>query len=313
METNLKLNYIIAGERRSGTTFLHNLLFQQENIAINKKADFDYFIDDEVKTGTTYKKIKESDERWHRDHSREDFLSQLEFTNNSSIKGLKNADFFYWANAHRKAKTWFPDLKIILVLRNPIKRAFSHYANEVIKGREPLSFEEAIAMEEQRFSESDYARLHLSYVDRGFYHKSLERLLETFNSSKVLIILDFELYINPQSQVDRIAQFLGFKASEVRIAQHAKNQNFKLEKRNSGIVNALSPLVPGYIRVMNFFITRMTNERNRRNELRAKWYMPFYRKKEFKIGKEAERILYQRYADSIRQLEATLNRKTGWI
>lgn len=305
-----KLDFIVAGVRRGGTTFLHSLLMQQENCAVHTKADFEYFIDDEVKEN---KKQKESAQRWEENHSIEGLHAALNFTNDAPIKGLKNADFLYWENSHQKAKTWFPDLKIILVLRHPVKRAYSHYVNEVIKGREHLSFEEAINHETNRIAESDYLKLHFSYIERGYYDKSLAILFKTFDPKKVLIIFDYDLYENPRQQVERIADFLGFEASPVEIIESAKNTNFTLERKNTVFVQICSPVISVYKRVLNAVIIRIAKNRNERNRLRANLYSPFYKKIEYKIKPETAIRLQQQYTASVARLSEMTALENKWF
>ena len=305
-----KLDFIVAGARRGGTTFLHSLLMQQENCAVHKKADYEYFIDDGVKENNEQ---KESAQRWKKNHSVEGLYAAMDFTNDASIQGLKNADFLYWENSHQKAKTWFPDLKIILVLRNPVKRAYSHYVNEVIKKREHLSFEEAINQEANRIAESDYFKLHFSYIERGYYDKSLTILYKTFDPKDVLIIFDYDLYKNPQQQVDRVASFLGFKATPVQIIESAKNANFTLELKNTAFVKICSPIIPIYERLLNAVIIRLVKNRNERNQLRASLYSPFYQKTEYKIKPETANYLQQQYASSVARLSEMTELGNKWF
>ena len=82
------------------------------------------------------------------------------------------------------------------------------YWNERGKGREQLSFEEAIEAEQGRIEKSDYARNHLSYVSRGFYDESLERLYRTFAPEQVYVLILEESRREPQKYMKEVYNFL---------------------------------------------------------------------------------------------------------
>lgn len=81
------------------------------------------------------------------------------------------------------------DVKIIIVLHNPVDRAFSAYKNMLRDARESLSFEEALEIEEDR-SRNGYEYLW-RYIDVGFYHRQVKAFLENFTRVKVLILEHF--------------------------------------------------------------------------------------------------------------------------
>jgi hypothetical protein len=104
-----------------------------------------------------------------------------------------------------RAAELLPDVKLIAVLRNPIDRALSHYQHEVRGGREPLSFEEALAREPERLKGEEerlrdepnyYSWNHhrYSYVHRGLYLQQLRRWVEHFPRSQLLVLQSEQLF-----------------------------------------------------------------------------------------------------------------------
>ncbi|MGB7755383.1 MAG: hypothetical protein WBL23_04905, partial [Salinisphaera sp.] len=89
--------------------------------------------------------------------------------------------YMYWHDAPRRMWEYNPNMKLIVVLRNPIDRAFSHWNMEKSRNAESLSFWDAIQNEEPRCKEAlPYQHRTYSYVDRGFYLEQLRRLWRYF-------------------------------------------------------------------------------------------------------------------------------------
>lgn len=113
-----------------------------------------------------------------------------------------------------------PDAKLIVLLRNPIERAYSHYQHEVARGYENLSFEGALAQEPERLwgeverMEHDHTYVsfehqHHSYLARGYYADQLERVLSVYHRRQILIIQSERLFSAAQSTLDEVLAFLG--------------------------------------------------------------------------------------------------------
>ena len=112
-----------------------------------------------------------------------------------------------------------PDARLLILLRNPIDRAHSHYRHCVRLGLETLSFEEALAAEGTRLegeeerlrrdprAVSDYHR-HYSYVARGLYARQLERWLKWYPREQVQVTISEALFGNPEPALARIEEFL---------------------------------------------------------------------------------------------------------
>ena len=76
-------------------------------------------------------------------------------------------------------------MRLIVILRNPIERAYSHWAMEHRRGNDPLPFNLALEQEDARCREAlPLQHRVFSYVDRGFYSAQLRRLWRFFGESK---------------------------------------------------------------------------------------------------------------------------------
>jgi hypothetical protein len=119
----------------------------------------------------------------------------------------------YWEAAAARIWQYNPAMRIIVILRNPIERAYSHWAMERGRGAEPLSFEQALAQEERRCRTAlpQQDRVY-SYVDRGLYSAQLRRLWRFFGTEAVLVLRQEELREKPQGCLDRVCTHLGVSA-----------------------------------------------------------------------------------------------------
>jgi len=113
----------------------------------------------------------------------------------------------------------------IVLLRNPVERAFSHYHHQVKKGREDLSFEKALDREAQRL-EGEEERLRnpryrgmnhrrYSYLARGRYAEQLRKWLTYFPRERFLVVKSEDLFANPGPVLEKVARFVGIRGARL--------------------------------------------------------------------------------------------------
>ncbi|NJK74003.1 MAG: ATP-binding cassette domain-containing protein [Microcoleus sp. SU_5_6] len=121
----------------------------------------------------------------------------------------------------------FPDVKLIVLLRNPVQRAWMHYNLEVAVGCEKLDFEKAIASEPDRLKgevekirsdESYYSfnHQHYSYLSRGIYVDQIKNWLDYFPREQLLILKCEDFEANPAKVFSRVLNFLDISVSAVK-------------------------------------------------------------------------------------------------
>lgn len=112
-----------------------------------------------------------------------------------------------------------PNVKVVILLRNPVDRAFSHYQHEFRSGQETLSFRDAVAMEGQRTageverlqSELDYRSAEYArhaYLDQGEYLPKVERFFKHLDRRNIMIIQSERLFLRAQEVFDEVIEFL---------------------------------------------------------------------------------------------------------
>jgi hypothetical protein len=132
---------------------------------------------------------------------------------------------YYIIHPHvpRRIAKILPQVKLIVLLRNPVDRAYSHYHHERRKGVETLSFEDAIEQEatrlvgeEQRLQYDErydsYNHQHYSYLTRGMYIDQLVRWLHIFPRDQLLIVQSEQLNIEPAVVLRQVLEYLRLPA-----------------------------------------------------------------------------------------------------
>jgi len=179
-------DFLIVGAAKSGTTSLYNYLLQHESVlpALEKEVNFWY-------------RRKKLSINWYRGNF------PMKFKLKSKITGEASTIYLKFPNIAYKIKKDLPNAKILIILRNPVDRAFSGY-NFALSDHhhESLSFADALVCEEF----SDYR--FFSYRQHGLYLKLLKPYYENFSKDQILV-LDFdELKNHPQKLMNEVCDFL---------------------------------------------------------------------------------------------------------
>ncbi len=130
------------------------------------------------------------------------------------VIGEASPIYMYWNTAPHRIWNYNPKMKWILVLRNPVERAFSAWNMETKRGAESLSFKEAIEKEPERCREASPLQHRVySYVDRGFYAHQVQQLFTIFGKDNCLILLNEDLRSDHKKTLRRVFDFLGVDSS----------------------------------------------------------------------------------------------------
>jgi hypothetical protein len=128
-------------------------------------------------------------------------------------------DYLFYPGAAERAATIVPHAKILVLLRDPVERAYSHFRHMVRLGFETLSFEEALEAEESRIAPdieamqrnpTHYCRpfVHFSYASRGLYAEQLRRWLDHFPRDQFCFIRSEDFFSDPSTTYARVLEFL---------------------------------------------------------------------------------------------------------
>jgi hypothetical protein len=129
-----------------------------------------------------------------------------------TIAGDCTPSYMYHEPTAERIWSYNPRIKLMILLRNPVDRAFAHWNMQRFKGREPLDFFDAVREEKTRIAgapPTDARRF--AYVDRGFYGQQLARLFKFFPREQLKVV-KFEDFKGKQREaLVSIFSFLGLK------------------------------------------------------------------------------------------------------
>jgi hypothetical protein len=214
-------DFIIIGAAKSGTTSLYDYLIQHPSIhpALWKEI---YFFDRYFPRGMN----------WYRANFPYK-LQKFIFTkilNKKFLTGEATPTYFHHPLAPKRISMILPSIKLIILLRNPIDRAYSHYQMEKKLGYEELTFEEAIDSEHFRLQgESEkmienpnyfsYNRQIFSYLTSGIYVDQLELWIKYFSKNQFLIIKSEDFDNDPKQTFHEVENFLGLNHAKIHFAK----------------------------------------------------------------------------------------------
>ncbi len=210
--TGMLPDYLIIGGQKCGTTSLYHYLTAHPDIRPATVREIGFF--------NTYERFSKG-LAWYRSHfpSTVEELYRRLVHRRRSLTGEADASYSISPHALRRISRILPQVRLILILRNPVDRAYSHYQHSRRIGSELLSFEEALAREEERVGaawrrmqadEYFYCREleYFTYLHRGIYIEQVEMLFRLFPQTQILILQSEELSLQPARTYERVLEFL---------------------------------------------------------------------------------------------------------
>jgi hypothetical protein len=192
-----RLDFVLAGAQKSGTTALHYFLRRHPKITMGDQQEIHFFDNDALF-------VSEVDY--------EELHKHYPSVGPSIIAGDCTPSYIYHEPAAERIWKYNPKTKLLILLRNPVDRAFAHWNMQRFRGREPLDFFDAVREEKERIAGAPSAEARrFAYVDRGLYGQQLERLFKFFQRDQVKAV-KFEAFKEKQREtLTSIFAFLGLE------------------------------------------------------------------------------------------------------
>jgi len=142
------------------------------------------------------------------------------------LTGEATPRYIHYPHTPKRVFDLIPNIKLIVLLRNPIDRAYSHYQMEAGNDNEELPFEEAIEQEEKRITDDmkkmerneNFYSVYFyrkSYLTRGIYVDQLKRWFEYFPREQFLILKSEDFYSKTPEVYQQVLDFLGLSKFEL--------------------------------------------------------------------------------------------------
>jgi len=217
-------DFLIIGAPRSGTSSLYHYLTQHPSIFSCKIKEPNYFAMYYYKNTGWYKSFFPT--IWEKNKHKQ------------FVTGEASTQYYWYPHVPKRVKKLLPDVKLILLMRNPTERSFSQFQMEVRHGHEKLSFEDAIKNEKVRTSE-EYQKIienenyfspkytMYAYLEKSIYVNYVEEWLKLFPRENFLFLNSENFYENPQKVVNRIFEFLQLPSVNVDTSKILKKYTFQ--------------------------------------------------------------------------------------
>ncbi len=200
-----KVDFVVVGAQKAGTTALFDHLSDDPRLNLSTVKETHFFDDESV------------------DWARPDYgayHAHFDLTRPGPM-GEATPIYIFWPESLERLAAYNPDVRLILMLRDPVKRAFSHWQMEYARGVETLPFAEAIREGRARLdgkAPNHPDRRVFTYVERGFYGEQVERLLGLFPRDRLLVLRADDLRHDPTRTLASAYGFLGMDAPAGPIA-----------------------------------------------------------------------------------------------
>ncbi len=244
--TRILPDFLIIGTQRGGTTSLYYYLTEQTGIVSAFRKEVHYY-DDHYAQGLKWYRAQfpTTLEKYYVEN-----ISKLRF-----LTGESSPYYMFHPLISKRLAAVTPHAKLIVLLRNPVDRAYSHHWLTTQEGNETLPFKEAVEHEEERlagevekliemdslgnFNYRSQKHRHYSYLSRGIYIDQLQQWMRFFPREQFLILKSEDLYADPAAILKQTLQFLGVPESQTVIA----NKEFKQyrEPSKKGYLNEQKP------------------------------------------------------------------------
>jgi hypothetical protein len=212
----LEPGFIMIGAQRCGTTSLFRALSAHPQV-----------VPPTFRKGINYFDLNYyRGEQWYRGHFPVAELARRRTARHGGPVAFEASGYYmYHPWALERLARDLPGTKLVVMLRDPVERAYSAHKHEYARGYEHESFETALELEDGRLegeiermradpTYESFAHRHHSYRHRGYYAEQLERAFEFFPAAQVHLI-DSELYFGqPMQEYQRLLAFLGLRPFE---------------------------------------------------------------------------------------------------
>lgn len=214
-------DYLIIGSKRGGTTSLYNYLLRHPGV-------MRMFPESRDLKSTDYFFRRGRSEAWYRSHfptisQRQRKQTELGY---APVSGEASPYYCWDPRVAGFAREVAPEVKSILLMREPIRRAWSHYQERVQNGVEPLSFRDALDAEDERLA-GERKRMAedptyysttfdwYGYRSRGEYLEQIQNWQSHFPPAQLLVLRSEDLYSDTQATFDKVCTFLNLPIVEM--------------------------------------------------------------------------------------------------
>lgn len=225
-------DFLLIGSKRGGTTTLYYDILRHPQ-ALPLFPSGRYLPKAETKGAHFFDSNYQRGERWYRSYfptaaERERAARRI---GRPVVVGESSPYYLYHPLAAQRAAAMVPNAKLIVSLRDPVLRAYSHWKDRRLNHAEPLDFPSAVAAEPERTAGEEqrliddpsyysYAHEQQSYLAQSRYAEPLRRWIDAFGRERLLIFPSEDYYRDPAAVLRSISEFLEIDFEPLGRAPH---------------------------------------------------------------------------------------------
>lgn len=207
-----KPNFLIVGAAKCGTTSLFEYLRQHPDIYMPPCKEVSYF------AGRYGKNVMSLDE----------YLTYFSNSKYQKRIGEASGAYLYSEDTPKKiADTLGKEIKIIIILRNPIEMSYALWGQNLRDGNENLSFIDAVEQQNIRLNDSSFKKririwlYQYAYIDRAIYAPQVKRYFDTFGRKNTRVYIFEEFFTETEKSLADLYNFLEIDL-HYRLTQYKK-------------------------------------------------------------------------------------------
>lgn len=195
-----KPDFLGIGVQKGGTTTLYDVLRKHQEVFLTDEKEVHYFTNHFGRGSSWY-------------------LAKFRGKKNATVSGEITPYYIFHPAAPSRIHRFNPSMKLILLLRDPVERAVSHYHHAVRWGLETLPLVDALDAEDERLADSEeklsesgschYSHQHHSYFARSRYEIQIANYLKFFPPEQILVLQSERFFQAPKETLAKICAFLG--------------------------------------------------------------------------------------------------------
>lgn len=196
------LSFMIIGVQKGGTTALSHFLAQHDEICMADGKEVHLF------------DAPDFNPQWSADAINQRYAAHFQAASAAQQLGEATPIYLYWPEVIAALHHYNPELKLVIMLRDPAERAISQYNMEFGRGTEVRPLWQALLLEAVRLRREssrapNSARRCHSYRARGNYAEQLQHLRRYFPDRQILVIENNDLIEQHSRTLARVCRFLG--------------------------------------------------------------------------------------------------------
>ncbi len=193
----MKVDFFIVGAPKSGTTSLYNYLSQHHSISMSSIKEPNYFSAVDIDNQKLYYKTKLCSDL-------KNYHSLFNAESKSCLFGEASVSYLFYPDVASRIFTYNKNAKIIIILRDPVKRAVSHFNMDKRLGFVSSSLENIL----EDISLKNHLLFYQQYIHLGCYYSQVKRYIDIFGKDKVCVMLHDDLKIDNSKFTNKVLDFL---------------------------------------------------------------------------------------------------------